>query len=133
MLTPYDYDQKSIFDPVTRKIMDKITFSHGGQEYDKKYPEGIPTSIQVKTKEGKEFDSGLVMFPGGHAKNETVLLREILSHKFKTLGLMAMDKGELKQLIVKLENIGSMDNAELQDLYDCKVKFAEESIDGVGD
>ena len=52
MLTPYDYDSKAIFDPITRKIMEKISFYHGGKEYDDKYPEGIPTSIKVKTKKG---------------------------------------------------------------------------------
>ena len=26
MLTPYDYDNRAIFDPITRKIMEKITF-----------------------------------------------------------------------------------------------------------
>jgi len=25
--------------------MTKITFEHGGQSYDDKYPEGIPTSV----------------------------------------------------------------------------------------
>lgn len=69
------------------------------------------------------------MFPGGHAKNETVLLREILSHKFKTLGLIALDKQELKAMTIKLENLGHMDNNELEDIYDCKIKFADESID----
>jgi 2-methylcitrate dehydratase len=75
MLTPYDYGKKAIFDEKTRKIMDKITFSHGGKEYDEKYPEGIPTSVELKTKSGKIYDSGLVMFPGGHARNTTVSLR----------------------------------------------------------
>ena len=103
--------------------MDKISFYHGGTEYDEKYPEGIPTSIVVKTKDGQEHDSGLVMFPGGHAKNESVHLRDILSHKFKTLGLIALDKAELKQFVVKLENIGEMSNEELEDIYDCKIKF----------
>jgi hypothetical protein len=32
--------------------MSKIEFSHGGVEYDSKYPEGIPTSMQVFTKSG---------------------------------------------------------------------------------
>ena len=33
-------------------------------------------------------------------------------------------------MMIKLENIGAMDNKELEDLYDCKIKFADESIDG---
>ena len=52
MLTPKDYGKDAIIDEKTRKIMEKITFEHGGKEYDEKYPEGIPTSIQIKTKSG---------------------------------------------------------------------------------
>ena len=96
MLTPFDYDQKALHDPVTRKLMDKITFEYGGEEYDKGYPEGIPTSILIRTREGIEYDSGMIMFPAGHARNESVLLREVLGHKFKILGLQALEKQELK-------------------------------------
>jgi 2-methylcitrate dehydratase len=45
MLTPFDYNQEAIYHPVTRSLMDKIQFHHGGEEYDSKYPEGIPSSI----------------------------------------------------------------------------------------
>jgi len=30
--------------------MEKTAFSHGGKEYDSKYPEGIPTSIDIEVK-----------------------------------------------------------------------------------
>src|SRR5206468_1630359 len=43
MLLPADYDDASLFDPLTRQLMDKIEFRHGGKEYDEKYPDGIPT------------------------------------------------------------------------------------------
>ena len=33
-------------------------------------------------------------------------------------------------MMIKLENIGQMDNTELEDIYECKIKFADESIDG---
>lgn len=78
MLTPYDYGSKALYDEKTRTLMSKISFEHGGTEYDSKYPEGIPTSIQIRTKGGKDFDSGLVMFPGGHARNTSVVLGDIL-------------------------------------------------------
>ena len=32
--------------------MQKCTFTHGGKDYDSKYPEGIPTSISVTLKSG---------------------------------------------------------------------------------
>lgn len=45
MLTPQDYSRASLFDETTRDLMSKIEFIHGGEEYDSKYPEGIPSSI----------------------------------------------------------------------------------------
>lgn len=47
MLLPIDYSKNAIFNETTRKLMAKIEFEHGGPEYDAKYPEGIPTSIQI--------------------------------------------------------------------------------------
>ena len=34
MLVPADYDQASLLDPLTRKLIDRIEFRHGGKEYD---------------------------------------------------------------------------------------------------
>jgi 2-methylcitrate dehydratase len=129
MLNPMDYSKSAIANEQTRRIMEKIEFQHGGPDYDSKYPEGIPTSIEIKTKAGKTLDSGLVMFPGGHSQNTTVFLNEILLHKFKLLGKLALDQQELKRFIVSLNNIGEMPNEELDDIYDCNIKFAEEPID----
>ena len=62
MLEPKDYGHKALFNPVTRTLMQKATFTHGGKEYDSKYPEGIPTSISITFKDGTKYDSGFVMF-----------------------------------------------------------------------
>lgn len=62
--------------------MTKIIFEHGGLSYDAKYPEGIPSSIVITLTDGNVLDSGLVMFPSGHAKNKTADLRGILRNKF---------------------------------------------------
>ncbi len=43
MLAPRDYTRDSIMHPATRALMEKITFEHGGPDYDEKYPDGIPT------------------------------------------------------------------------------------------
>jgi len=83
----------------------------------------------MRTKTGKIFDSGMIMFPGGHARNESVPLRDILSHKFKLLGKLGLEKNELVKFIVNLENIAEMNNEDLVDIYDCNIKFAEEPID----
>lgn len=59
LLQPKDYTQAAIYNEETRAIMDKIVFEHGGDEYDELYPEGIPTSVMMKTKH-KTVDSGIV-------------------------------------------------------------------------
>ena len=93
MLSPFDYGTIALAHPVTRKLMEKIEFVHGGKDYDSKYPEGIPTSISIKTKSAPEaLDSGLVMFPGGHARSQSVNLNEVLQHKFLLLGKIGLKK-----------------------------------------
>ena len=52
MLLPNDYSYKALYNEVTRGLMAKIDFEHGGKEYDALYPKGIPTR--------EVFDSGLV-------------------------------------------------------------------------
>jgi 2-methylcitrate dehydratase len=129
MLSPLDYRKEAIVDPVTRKLMDKIEFVHGGAEYDSKYPEGIPTSMEVHMKGGKVLDSGLVMFPGGHARCKNISVDEVLRHKFKLLGKLGLEKSEMIRFIVELQNIGDLSNDELQDIYDCNIRFSGEPID----
>ncbi len=71
------------------------------------------------------------MFPAGHAKNTTVNLHDILQRKFKMLGKLALDTNDLVKFVVKLENIGEMSNEDLDEIYDCNLRFAEQSIDEV--
>lgn len=130
MLLPVDYSKDALFNDMTRTLMSKIEFAHGGKEYDDLYPKGIPTSLQIHTKDGKMLDSGLVLFPGGHAANETVSLEKIMQHKFTMLGKLALSKEDLVQFILNLENIRELSNQQLHSLYECNIKFAEESIDG---
>jgi len=115
MLTPHDYATKAIFDPDTRKIMEKITFSHGGKEYDEKYPEGIPTSVVITTVSGQQINSGLVMFPSGHARNTTCTLEEILYHKFKMLASLAVK--DVDKVLKQLSNLHSKTADEIDKLY----------------
>ncbi|MCH2162015.1 MAG: MmgE/PrpD family protein, partial [Phycisphaerales bacterium] len=80
ILTPYDYDANAIHHPTTRALMDTISFAHGGEEYDRRYPDGIPTSLEITTRDGSVLDSGLVMYPSGHARNTTADLAGILQN-----------------------------------------------------
>jgi 2-methylcitrate dehydratase len=123
MLTPDDYNQKAIFDKETRNLMAKMEFAHGGPEYDKKYPEGIPTSVVITTEDGKSFDSGLVMYPSGHAKASGYNLDDILHHKFKLLG--AMSVRDVDGCIKKLTGLQSKSAAEIQSIYNFNILFSQ--------
>jgi 2-methylcitrate dehydratase len=119
MLSPYDYrvGEDAIFHPKTREIMAKIDFRHGGPEYDAKYPDGIPTSVRIG-----DLDSGLVMYPAGHARNTTADLRGILAHKWRMLGAIAHPDGvDPQPLIDRLENVGELDIEGLAALYDTAI------------
>lgn len=118
MLSPYDYDKHAIFNSETRDLMAKIEFQHGGAEYDSKYPDGIPTSIVIEDQHGKTADSGLVMYPSGHARNTTADLKGILNHKFNLMGELATGSGDAtKKLLDGLENLPKASPVELMGLY----------------
>merc|ERR1712125_67066 len=103
MLSPYDYGKDALYDRDTRACMSKITFSHGGPEYDAKYPEGIPTSIDITMKDGAKISSGLAMFPSGHARNTTADLKQILAHKNHMLGdIVFADRAQVDSFVSKL-------------------------------
>ena len=111
MLEPKDYGGQAIQDKTTRAFMDKIVFEHGGPDYDSKYPDGIPTSVEIKLKgtlnslddnlradlDGKMLDSKLVMYPSGHARNTSADLKDILNHKFNLIGRLALSEGDLTE------------------------------------
>jgi 2-methylcitrate dehydratase len=104
--------------------MAKMSFEHGGAEYDAKYPDGIPTSMIITDDRGNTFDSGLVMYPGGHARNhlgpDKVDLHEILDHKFKKLAEIASD--DPKALVKRLGDVGSKNTKAVATLMDFDIK-----------
>ncbi|HRI43102.1 MAG TPA: MmgE/PrpD family protein [Fimbriimonadaceae bacterium] len=117
MLAPEDYSQAAIFDPETRAIMERIRFEHGGPEYDAKYPDGIPTRVVIRTSRGRTYDSGLVMYPAGHARNTSADLRSILTHKFQVLGSLALtDPVPFIDRLMSLEQLSPAELAELTNL-----------------
>jgi len=117
MLSPYDYGIEALYDPETRALMQRITFEHGGAEYDAKYPDGIPTSIDITTNGGK-ISSGLVMYPSGHAR-ATCNLRQILDHKNSMLGnIVFADQATTDAFVGKLQSLKSLSAAETQTIYE---------------
>eukprot|EP00927_Polykrikos_kofoidii_P050291 TRINITY_DN441_c0_g1_i5.p1 TRINITY_DN441_c0_g1~~TRINITY_DN441_c0_g1_i5.p1 ORF type:complete len:543 (-),score=90.08 TRINITY_DN441_c0_g1_i5:186-1814(-) len=133
MLTPYDYGADALNDADTRSLMALISFSHGGPEYDAKYPAGIPTSIDITLKGGKVISSGLVMYPSGHARNVTADLKKILAFKNYMLGdIVFDDRANLENFVDKLTKIKSLGAAELTDVYNFNYsrKRSHACIDG---
>ena len=119
MLTPYDFDSDAINNPATRSIMETITFGHGGRAYDEKYPDGIPTSINIETTDGTVLESGLIMYPSGHARNTTCDLQDVLQEKFVMHGNIAMDDPAF--LIEQCLSIGDLDIASVLSLWDIEL------------
>jgi 2-methylcitrate dehydratase len=120
MLLPHDFSAEAIHHPVTRALMEKMTFRHGGEEYDRRYPDGIPTSIQIVDSHGAEHDSGLVMYPTGHARNTTADLPDILGHKFKMLGALATggNETEAKDLVARYSKVGKKSVSSIAEIHD---------------
>jgi 2-methylcitrate dehydratase len=122
MLMPYDYGQDALINPLTREIMAAISFEHGGPEYDAKYPDGIPTSIVVTAKGGKTYDTGLVMYPAGHARNLTADLKALLERKHQLLGAIGLpDSKDVPSLLTRLDNLGMTSAKDLMSIYDFQI------------
>ena len=121
MLSPYDYaeDDRAIFHPLTRRLMEKISFEHGGPAYDRKYPDGIPTSVRIIDARNKKQDSGLVMYPAGHARNTTADLRGILEHKFTLLGGLASN--DPRGLISRFDRLERKSARDISDINDFEI------------
>jgi len=122
MLSCHDYkeDESALYNPTTRALMKKIKFKHGGKEYDDRYPDGIPTSIVITDDKGRAHDSGFVMYPGGHARNTEVNLDDVLHHKNRMWGEMAVK--DVDAALHKLAGLGAKTTAEIKALYDIEYK-----------
>lgn len=121
ILLPADFSADAISNELTRSIMDKIQFAHGGDEYDSKYPDGIPTSVVIENASGDKADSGLVMYPAGHARNTTHDLDALLANKWTKLGALASDNPE--PIIAKFENLASKSADEVASMHAFEIDF----------
>jgi 2-methylcitrate dehydratase len=119
MLVPHDYAPDAIVHKQTRALMEKFEFTHGGPEYDRRYPDGIPTALVIHMKDGAKFDSGLVMYPAGHARNTKADLKGILAKKALLLGALASDNAQ--PIIERFNRIAAMSAADLAGLNDFSI------------
>ena len=122
MLLPYDYSPAAINNERTRELMALIEFEHGGPDYDAKYPDGIPTSMYVQDQQGNTYDSGLVMYPAGHARNTAADLKSILAHKAAKLGELGLPDGtRVIDLVDRLQAIDKMSAKQIADIYNFEI------------
>jgi 2-methylcitrate dehydratase len=120
MLVPEDYSDSSLAHPVTRRIVEKIEFVHGGPEYDARYPDGIPTSLEIEHATLGRLTSGLVMYPEGHARNTSGNLDRLLAHKFRLLASLGVD--DVEALYRRFTNLAKKSAQEIAALYDFKIR-----------
>lgn len=115
MLVPDDYNQDALCNPRTRRWMERIEFVHGGAAYDGKYPDGIPTTLEIEHRSVGTLSSGLVMYPLGHARHDGQGLDELLTLKFERLAGMGVE--DPAELYERLANIESLTSEEVAQLY----------------
>ena len=136
MLLPLDYDENALYNNVTRELMNKIQFEHGGKEYDDNYPNGIPTKLSISTVSGIDTQSEMVMYPSGHARNTTADLKGILMNKWRNMGAIAngdyqnngADNKGVDQILNKLSDLKSKSAEEINDLYNLPVTVTDKYI-----
>jgi 2-methylcitrate dehydratase len=119
MLMPEDYSDAALFHPLTRDVMQRIDFRHGGADYDARYPDGIPTSLEIDHRTLGPLSSGLVMYPEGHARNTSGNLPTLLEHKFHQLaGLGVRDTNALHR---RMTDLADKSATEIRELYSFEI------------
>jgi 2-methylcitrate dehydratase len=121
MLLPADYDDAALQHPLTRAILQKIDLRHGGQEYDAKYPDGIPTMVEIDHARLGKLSSGLVMYPLGHARNTSGELDLVLAHKFRVLASLGVS--DVDALYRRFAGIAGKSAGEIAGLYDFELRL----------
>lgn len=123
MLMPHDYSGAAINNTITRKLMKKIEFEHGGKEYDRRYPDGIPTSMTIDAADKTTYDSGMVMYPAGHARNTTHDLGSLLATKWRKLGSLVSDDPE--PIVARYQHLATKDASEVSSINEFELSQDE--------
>jgi 2-methylcitrate dehydratase len=121
MLVPADYDEAALYDKLTRSLIDRIEFRHGGKAYDDKYPDGIPTTLDIDHAELGTLTSGLVMYPLGHARNDKhAELAAMLEYKFRTLAGLGV--ADVDALYRRFTGFIKKSPADIAGLFDFEIR-----------
>jgi 2-methylcitrate dehydratase len=120
MLLPEDYTLKNIHNKTIRELMDKVVVIHGGATYDTKYPQGIPTSIRLHHTDVGQVDSGLIMYPLGHAQSDVTTTRDILNTKIQRLASLGLENPNA--LMARLNNIRKASPEDIRTMYSFDIR-----------
>lgn len=126
MLAPADYaeDETALFHPLARRLMKQIDLRHGGPDFDRSYPDGIPTSVEVSHAKLGPLATGLVMYPQGHARADAANLALLLAHKSRLLTEYAVD--DVKSFVERFTNVAQKSPEQVAILYDFRISGLEE-------
>ncbi|HVT30736.1 MAG TPA: MmgE/PrpD family protein [Lacipirellulaceae bacterium] len=125
MLMPADYaeDDSALFHPLTRRLMSQIDLRHGGPEFDRRYPDGIPTTVELSHAELGQHSSGMVMYPQGHARADASSLAPLLAHKCQLLAGAAV--GGVDALVDRFSNLARKSPDHIAKLYGFQIRGLE--------
>lgn len=116
MLLPDDYSDAALGDPLTRRLMGRVEVRHGGPEYDARYPDGIPTTVEFEHVTLGAMSSGLVMYPEGHARCQSGNLAMLLDAKFQALVAPAV--ADVDRFRGQLTNLREASSHDILRIYD---------------
>jgi 2-methylcitrate dehydratase len=114
MLLPDDYADAAIADPAVAALIAKLEIVHGGPDFDARYPEGIPTRVEIDHAALGRLDGGFVLFPQGHARSDAARTAALVDLKFDRLVAGAVDDPAALRARMRLAGRTA---AEIADLY----------------
>jgi 2-methylcitrate dehydratase len=126
MLLPADYEDEALFHPLTRQLIQRIDFRHGGPEFDRLYPDGIPTTVEIEHADLGRLSSGLVMYPAGHARCDSVDLDGLLVHKFRSLARLGVD--DVDALYRRFSSFAEKTPRDIAALYEFRIKNVSDEM-----
>ena len=83
--------------------MERIDFRHGGPDYDRRYPDGIPTTVDIEHATLGQLSSGLVMYPEGHARSANADLTCLLGTQVPLAAGLGVD--DTARLVARFTNL----------------------------
>ena len=113
MLSPADYaeDETALFHPLTRRIMHQIDFRHGGPDYDRRYPDGIPTTVELSHAKLGPLRAAWSCIPKDTLALTRRTWRRCLRHKCRLLAGPAVD--DVDALVSRFTNLAQKSPAEI--------------------